>query len=813
MTRHFLSSYKKFLSYPWAVLFVIAVMCLSAMHYTSYFTYDASADTLVAENDPELAYYRKVSKNFGGDEFLFLTYQPKDAPLLSVQTLQRIDALQGRLEDIKGVKAVTSILDAPLLQSPPIELGKMAEEYKTLRSPDVDLPLAMVELTTSPFFKELLISADGDATALRIDLAMDEEFNSLWEERKRLKSLEVLTDEEHRELSVTLDKYDQARREYIEDQERLMVDIREIRDSIGDEATAYLGGVPMVASDMISYVKSDIIVFGSTSLLLIMASLFAFFRRLRWVLLPVLTAGIAILITMGILGFIRQPATVVSSNFVALLLIFSISFTVHLMVKYRELVRDGVKGSHRELVAITMTDKFAPCIYTALTTMAAFASLMTSDIIPVTDFGWIMCVGMAAAFTANYTFFPAVLTLLPEGRHSHTVEKQPFLTSIMCSLSVKSYGKVLLSALVLMVVAWVGMSRLSVDSRFIDYFKEGTEIREGLTFIDTHMGGTIPMDIIINFPPYKSTVIDEDDDFFTEEEDEYPERYWFTPDKIEMLHKVHNYLETKEEIGKVISLATLEEIARGFNDGKPLGSVELAAVLGAVPSSVRNDFINPYSTPSEGMLRISTRVHETAPPYSRSEMIDEIKHFVVSELGISPNDVRVTGMNVLFNDMLASLFDSQVSTIGFVVGATFLMFLILLRSPMLALVGVLPNLLSATMVLAFMGFVGMPLDMMTITIAAIIIGIGVDDAIHYLHRFQQELLKGESVKEAIETSHSNIGIALYFTSITVIIGFSVLGMSNFVPTIYFGLLTALAMILALLANLTILPSLLMRFYR
>ncbi|MBA43293.1 MAG: transporter [Magnetococcales bacterium] len=813
MTKRALRWYRAYLSMPWLILAMVAFLALGATYETRYFTYDASSDALVAENDPELAYYLEVSEDFGSEAFLFLTYEPIDVPLFTPTAINRLAKLQENIASIQGVKDVTSILDVPLLRSPPIDITKMATDYNTLRSDDVDIELAQKELSESPLFRELLISKDGKSTAMRINLESDHELEALWKQRKRLRRVKDNSFAQMGMLRAVENMYESRRRLHTAERERIISDIRTVRDTISVEAKAYLGGVPMVASDMIRFVKKDIQTFGGVSLALIMFALFIFFRRIRWVVLPILTAGLAVVLTMGILALIRQPVTVISSNFVALLFIFSISFTVHLMVKYRELVRDKSYLGHTEMVAMTMTDKFAPCLYTALTTMAAFASLTASDIVPVDDFGWIMCLGMAIAFFANYTFFPAMLSVLRQGEVRALSKKEPFLTRIMCKVSIKPPVAVIAFALLFALGSWMGIQKLSVDSRFIDYFHDDTEIKQGLVYIDRNLGGTIPMDIILSFDPFKAPVLDEEDDFFVSEPDEFPECYWYTPDKIEKLRQMQEYLETLPEVGKIISLATLEEIARQFNNGEALGSVELAAVLGTVPDDIRKEFIEPYSTPEKGIMRMSLRMHETAPRHSRDKLIHSIEDYAQNEVGLGEGNAKVTGMNVLFNDMLKVLFQSQVSTIGYVVLATFIMFLILLRSPLLATVGVLPNILSAAMVLGFMGFMDIPLDMMTMTIAAIIIGIGVDDAIHYLHRFKQEIERGMSTQEAIETSHHNIGIALYFTSLTVIVGFSVLSMSNFIPTIYFGVLTALAMILALLVNLAVLPSLLMKLYK
>ncbi|MDJ0624707.1 MAG: MMPL family transporter [Desulfocapsaceae bacterium] len=801
--------YLSFLNHP--VLIVIAVLLVSllATYYTRHFSFDASEDTLVAEGDPDLEYYRQVSANFPSQDFLFLTYTPKSGTIFTQATLSEIDRLTTTLKQVNGVKAVSSILDAPLFRNPPVPINKVAENFKTLRADDVDLELAAQELTTSPFFRELLISVDGRTTALRVDLVEDPELDKLHAKRNKLRQQDNLSGQDQQKLAEIEELYRSEREQSLTRRDATLDEIRQIRDDLGGEVVIHLGGIPLIASNMVEYVKRDITFFGLTVLTLTSIMLLIIFRQLRWVLLPLMSTGIAITIAIGLLGFLRQPTTVISSNFISLIAIINISLSIHLIVRFRELKAKNQELSHRALVFQTMTDKFAPCAYTALTTMVAFASLITSEIVPVMDFGWIMCTGIAISFLVTYSFFAAVLLLFSGGNAAITSFREPRVSRFFGQLSIRHTTFILGLAATSCVVAVFGINRVSLDNRFMDYFRSGTEIHKGLYQIDKYLGGTIPLDIILHLPPYSPPNLDEESDFFTEVEDVYPERYWFTPDKFAYLQNLHAYLDEKPEIGKTLSILTLKQLGETITDGEPLGSLELMGAFGALPEDVRREIIAPFASPESGLIRLSARVHETGPPFSHSKLLADIDRFTKTELGIAPESVRLTGMEVLFNGMLKHLFDSQKSTLIFVIGATFLMFVILLRSIRLAVLGLLPNVMSAAVILAFMGFVGIPLDLMTITIAAIIIGIGVDDAIHYLHRFKKEVTEVEDVETAIANSHSGIGSALYYTSFTVVIGFSVLSFSNFIPTVYFGLLTSLAMIGALLANLLVLPSLLL----
>lgn len=812
--KKFMSNrYRECLNYPVYILLFVFAICALAFPYVGQFSFDASEDTLVAEGDPNLEYYREIAGIFGGDEFLFLTYEPKTQELFSQAILDDIELLTNKLDAVQGVELVYSILDAPLLENPPVSVADLSGNLKTLRSKDVDIQLAKAELTLSPLFRQLLVSPEGDVTSIRIDLEPNTNLSKLRVELDELTNLSDPSLEQTSRAEELQALYRQAYLTHTESRVNTLDQIREIRDSHNSGITMNLGGVPLIASDMITYVKQDIVVFGSLVIVLIAVMLFVIFRRLRWVLLPITTTAVSVYLTISLLGFLNQPTTVISSNFVSLLTIISISFSIHLIAKYRELMEDSPDETHTHLVYQTMRDKFQPCLFTAITTVVAFGSLITSDIVPVRDFGWIMCVSILISFFISYSLFASILLLLPKGEASATLHHEPLPTRVLSYMSVNHTWLILTIALTSTAVAVLGINRLSLGNRFIDYFGDGTEIRQGLAYIDEHLGGTVPLDIILDFPPFLAVEIDPDDDFYTEDVDEYPERYWYTTDKLEVLARFEQFLEDRPEIGKVISLSTMEKMGRKFIEGNTLGSVELVAALGNVPEELRRDLVEPYSSPRQGLLRISARIHETGPEFSLDELISSIQDFANHELQMSNDDVHITGMAVLFNDMLRSLYDSQRSTLIFVILATFLLFVVLLKSFLMAFLGLLPNLLAAASILAFMGFAGIPLDMMTITIAAIIIGIGVDDAIHYLHRFKQEMSEGIDVKSAVKNSHASIGHAMYYTSATVVIGFSVLTVSNFVPTVYFGFLTALAMVLALLANLSVLPALLIIFYR
>ncbi len=800
------SKWFAYLSSPGLLILVTAVLLATSGYYATFFRFDASSENLVVQGDKDLAEYEQMARTFGGDDFLFVTFRPNDLQPISADALQVLDQLSADLAAVDGVSSVFSILDAPLLKSPPMSLAELEDGFRTLRSDDVDFDLARQELVGSPFFRELLITADGTATAIKVDLRPDQDLLDVTAERENLREAGRINGPE---WDAVNDAYRLEREAFLAEREKMIAAIRDVKSRYVDRGTLHLGGVPMIAADMISYVKQDLLVFGGSVIALMALALGIFFRSPRWIVLPILTAAISVVYTVGFLGFLQWQATVISSNFVALLGITTVSLTIHLIQHYRELLHTKAELGRRDVVIATMQEKFAPCFFTAVTTMAAFGSLTVSGILPVEYFGWMMCIGIVIAFIATYTFFPAVLLLLPKDTaRKQTGDSNSFIRSLG-ELSRWRPGLITLLGLLIAVFAYFGIMRVSLDNRFAEYFDKDTQIYQGMSYIDQQLGGTIPFDVVLRFPPYEDEVFDDEDDFgFSDEDEVYPERYWYTRSMLDRVEQVHRFLQRQPQVGKVLSLTALEDFARDFTDGEKLSSLEIVAILGAIPPDLHDELIKPYASPRSGQLRLSGRIIESGEGFDRAVFRQQIETFAQTELSLAQEQVTVTGMMILFNSMLKQLLASQVDTLIYVMLAVFVMFLLLLRSLRHALLGMIPNTLAAATVIGSMGYAGIPLDMMTTTIAAICIGIGVDDTIHYLHRFRLEYARWGDARVAVSFSHASIGRALFYTSVTVIMGFSVLYFSNFVPTVMFGVWTAIAMGLALLANLALLPALL-----
>src|SRR6056297_2951687 len=760
------------------------------------FALDTSSDSLLLESDTGIRYYRAVRARYGSDDFLILTYTPS-GDLFSDPVLANLGQLRDELADAPGVASVVSILDVPLLQSPPLGPRELADGAPTLLAAAVDREMAREELTTSPLYRNRLMSPDGGTTALQVNLEQDEAYTNLLNRRADLREIRL-----ERDLTA-------------EESAALGEAVRGIVDDYRDGTELHLGGLPMIAADLVDFIRRDLIMFGIGLTVALVALLAVIFRRPRWVVLPLATCAAAVLGMIGFLGLVQWPVTVVSSNFVSLMLILTLSLNVHLVVRHRELHREQPDAGQRELVRETVRNKFYPALYTALTTMVAFGSLVVSDIRPVIDFGWMMVIGMAMAFVLTFLILPASLMLLAPGEPPESSDFTNRITGLFSRLIGSAPRATLAGYALIAVASTAGVLQLSVDNRFIDYFKQTTAIYQGMKVIDERLGGTTPLDVILDADP--AFVSDQEDEQQQADELELPgepglaaRSYWYNATRSDLLRQAHEHLESRPDIGKVLSLSTTLEVIRQVMDEEELDNFQLSVIYKRLPEEVKEVLFEPYLAVEGHQTRIAARVYETSDTLERDELLESIRRYLAEDLGLGEERVHLTGLMVLYNNVLQSLLGSQITTAGVVTVAVVLMFWLSFRSLAVAVVALVPNLVAASAVLALMSAMGVPLDIMTITIAAIAIGIGVDDTIHYVYRFQEEFAQDGDYDATIERCHRSIGHAMYYTSITIMLGFSILALSNFVPTIYFGLLTGLAMAVALVANLSLLPLLFSR---
>jgi len=788
---------------------------------------DASADSLVLENDQALKYFRSINKRYSTEDFVVLTFKPKNG-IFNEVSLNILDELAKDLKNsVNDISSVLTILDVPLLNSPKIGFTDLMKEQRTLRTKDVDLDLAKREFSTSPLYKNLLMSIDATTTVIVVNFKKDNKYFDLLKERNDLREIRItrkLSSGEKILLKESEINFKNYSTEHSAKEKENIKNIRGVVSKYKDNASMFLGGVPMITSDMTDFIAQDIQKFGVGVFIFLVLILFIIFKSIRWVIIPLFGCIISVIFVSGLAGFIDWRITVISSNFPALLLVITMSMTIHLAVRYRELNCKNLNKEKKDIIAETIHYMFIPCVYTSLTTIVAFASLVVSGIRPVIDFGHMMTVGITSAFIITFIVFPTILMVLPNEIINEKSDITKNITKRFAFFSINNFGKIIFGSSLIFLISAFGVSQIKVENRFIDYFHSDTEIYKGMLEIDEKLGGTTPLDIIIDKPSKKDAEEifleeEEDDDDFElsdladilgDDEDEI-EGYWLSNPKLREIVKLHNFLEDQPETGKVLSLATLYKLAIGLNDDEPLSDLQVGAIKDSLSEEVREVLLDPYLSADETQTRITLRVIDSDKRLNRKEFIQRVENFLAKDMNYLEENFNTTNMLVLYNNMLQSLFSSQIQTIGFVFISIMFMFIILFRSFYLAVIAIIPNILPATFVLGFMGLKSIPLDLMTITIAAISVGIAVDNTIHYVIRFKREFSENKNYSESVIICHGSIGKAMYYTSSIIVIGFSILSLSNFIPTIYFGLLTGLAMLAALLASLTLLPSLLIMF--
>ena len=788
----FVELYKNLvLKKPKTILLILIVFLLSFGYFSKNFRLDASSDTLLIEGDPDLKYLREITERYGAKEFLVLTFTPNE-PIASESSLNNLLSLKYKIQSLDWVHNVITLLDVPLLNNSDAPLKERLNNFVTLKDKGVDKERGFKEILNSPVFRNFVISEDGNTTGIIVNIKRDDGLKKLQGKSKREieKHKDYLKKKNHQNI----------------------VEIREIIKNYNEVAKIYLGGIPMIADDMISFIKNDIVVFGVGVLLFIIATLWFIFRKLIWIIVPIGSCFFSVLIMTGLLGLLGWKVTVISSNFIALMLILTMAMNIHISTRFLQLRKNFPNLNNSDIILMTTEKMFWPILYTVLTTVCAFLSLVFSEIRPIIDFGWMMTLGLITSFLITFSLLPTLLSFISNNNVEIKEEKDSKITSFFGKTSINNKNIILSATVIVIILSIIGISRLEVENSFINYFNKNTEIYKGMKLIDEKLGGTTPLDVIIKFADKEEKSTETQDDEFEDwgnDENQNAEKYWFTKDKIDKIDKVHNYLDSLPPVGKVLSFSSIIEVATQLNNDKPLGTLEMGVLYSKIPESIKKEIIDPYISIKDNEARISLRVKDSQEGLRRNELIKQIKFDLKNKLELKDKEFKLAGVLILFNNLLQSLFKSQILTLGFVMVGIFAMFLILFKNLKLSLIGVVPNFIAAFFILGIIGLLNIPLDMMTITIAAITIGIAVDNSIHYIYRFKEEFAHIKDYNKTIELCHSTVGVAILNTSITIVFGFSILVFSNFIPTIYFGVFTGIAMLLAMISVLTLLPSLIL----
>ncbi len=793
---------------------LIAITLVFSIYHARNFNLDASSDALLLEGDEDLRYLREVNQRYGSKDFLVLTYTPVSS-FTESETILNLQLLKSKIEKLTWVDSVITVIDVPLLKSTDEGLMDRLKNYKTLAYPEIDKKRGFEEILNSPIYQNYVISEDGKTSGIVVYLKKDKRLAEYLKVKDKYfdQSKESnLTQEEKSNYKNFLKEYEEYKNLYNKRNNQNIAEIRDVINKYGENAKIHLGGIPMIADDMMSFIKSDIVVFGIGVFIFIVFTLWFIFRNLKWVLMPLLGCATSVIIMIGLLGFMGWKVTVISSNFIALMLILNMAMNIHVTVRFLQLKKEEPQFSKEKAVLEASKKMMLPILYTVLTTICAFLSLIFSDIKPIIDFGWMMTLGLIVSIIVTFLLLPSLLNIFSKDNEINMRDtEKSIITAFLGSIAKKRTILVFGSTSLILIASILGILKLEVENSFINYFDKETEIYKGMKKIDDDLGGTTPLNIILKFPEIEQNKTD--DEFSEWDEDstnnnEEKSKYWFTRDKMDKILKVHDYLDSLPEIGKVLSFGSVLRVAEDLNK-KELQSLEIAVLYSKIPTEIKKEIVSPYISVEEDEARISVRIKDSQENLRRNDLIKKIQNDLNTKLGFENDEYKLAGVLILFNNLLQSLFKSQILTLGIVMLGIFAMFFILFRNLSLSIIGVVPNFIAAFFILGIIGLMEIPLDMMTITIAAITIGIAVDNSIHYIYRFKEEFKKINDYNKTLDRCHSTVGIAILNTSITIVFGFSILVLSNFIPTIYFGFFTGLAMLLAMISVLTLLPKLLL----
>jgi predicted RND superfamily exporter protein len=801
--------YKKFLERPKLILIALILIFSFSVYNAKNFQLDASADSLLLENDPDLNYLRSVNERYSSEEFFVITYSPKKK--INEESLKELKKFVDEINNIKWVSKSISVLNAPLFESSDLPLIEKIKNIQYIVTPGIEINRALNELKNSPVYKKLIINEDATTFGIVVYIKDNKEYLSALKINKNFLDKQQnnkLSEKDLKDFEAHNKILEKLKKEHNKNLEFYNIEIRSHISKYKNIADINLSGIPMIADDLISFVKKDITVFGSGVFIFIIITLWFIFRDIRWVVFPLLSCFLSIAIMVGMLGYLNWKVTVISSNFISLMLILTMEINIHYVERYKQLQAEFPKKKENYLTYLTTTKIFTPILYAVLTTALAFLSFIFCDIKPVIDFGWMMTLGLFISLFVSMILLPyLIIKFKPKATPIHE-SKDSKLAEIFASIALNQRLLVLTFSTIILILSIYGMTRLKVENSFINYFDKKTEIYQGMKLIDEKLGGTTPLEIILKFKESDSKNNKNDDDFFQgSDSNEYKDSYWFTNFRVNNIVNVHQYLETLPEIGKVLSFYSVLQLGEKINDNKKLGPLEMAILYSKLPEDIKKSIVTPYVSIENNEARISLRIIDSNPNLNRKELLIKIQKDLEEKLKLNKDEFKITGILVIFNNLLQSLFDSQIKTLGITFAGIFILLLILFKSLSWSIVAAIPNFTAALFILGSLGLFNIPLDMMTITIASITVGIAIDNSIHYIYRFREEYKLNKNYKKTIEICHKSVGKAIVNASLTIVFGFSILIFSNFIPSIYFGIFTGLAMLTAMTLVLTLMPQL------
>ncbi len=807
----FISSiYKKILKQPKLILIFLLILLSLSFYQGKKFQLDASADTLLVENDPDLNYLRSVNERYASEDFFVVTYSPKQ--LLNKSNIKEFKKFVDEINNFKWVSKTISVLNSPLFESSDKPLIEKIKDIEYITSKNVDFNRALKELKNSPVYKKLIINDDASVFGIVVYIKDNQEYLSALKVNKNFlekKQKNQLTSEDKIQFekhSIYLEKLKKQRNKEYEDYN---AEIRSHISKYKSQASINLSGIPMIVEDLINYVKKDIVIFGSGVFIFMLITLWIIFRDIKWVIFPLLSCLISIALMIGTLGYLNWKVTVISSNFISIMLVLTMEINIHYIQRYKQFQDLYPKKKETELTQLTADGIFQSILYGVFITIIGFLSFIFCDIRPVIDFGYMMSVGLIISMLVTMILLPSLIIQFKPKIAKQDKSKNSKFFRNLADFAINKKLLIIFSSTAILLASFYGSSKITVENSFINYFNKDTEIYKGMKLIDEKLGGTTPLEIIVKFKDSSSKKDSGDDFFETSSSDEFKDSYWFTNFRTGTITNIHQYLESLPEIGKVLSFYSVIQMGEKINDNKKLGSLEMAILYSKLPDDIKKNIVSPYISIENNEARFSVRVVDSNPNLNRKELLNKIQKHLEENIKLSKDDFKITGVFVLFNNQLQSLYKSQIQTLSFSYFGILIALFILFRSWMLSLIASAPDMVASMLILGSLGFLKIPLDMMTITIATIVMGIGTRAGIYYINRFKSEFAIHKDYKKTIRACHETVGKSIVIAALTIIFGFSILVLSNFNPTINFGILIGIAIFAALILSLTIMPLLLL----
>jgi predicted RND superfamily exporter protein len=723
---------------------VSLLLTVASIWPSTQLRFDVAITNLFPPHDPLLLAYRDGLKFFGSAEMIVVAYT--DPELLTADGLMCLHRFADTFRDLRplGVEGVTSLAEARW----PLAPLDPTPLYAQIGRDGHTREKLKAELLKCELYRNVLLGDDGETTAISITIRPKH------------------TDLERRQLIAA---------------------IRERAE--GNRFRTVVAGGPLLTHDAVVYMDQDSRKLGWVSTLALAAVIGVLFRRIRWVALPLVVVHVTLVWTRALLWLVEAQLSMVSTTLTALVTVIGVVGVVQVTARYRE---EREHADVADALLRTMSAAGPAVFWASLTTAAGFGALLISSIVPVRNFAMMLSLASMLVFFVTAALVPGAVIFgqrpsdpgaAPGERH---IER---LLEATMDWSLARPRQVAAVVIVLLVLTVAGIVRIRAETDFTRNFRRSSDVVAAYQFVEERLGGVGTMELAFSAPE------------------------GLTPALADRLRHLETRLRATPNLANVLGLVDVLDFFETGSAGtlsRLMGpEASLAAKLWVLQQQ-RPDLVPTFWNEKEKQMRVMLRAREQAPSAVKNELIAAVERIgrEVLDQPHAPAQVRVTGVYPLLNHLVSGLMSDQLNTLVLATAAVFAIMCIALRSMRLAIVGLVPKLGPILMVLGAMGWLGVPIDMGTPMIASVSVGISVGFSIHYLYRFRQERLAGVPFDQALRATHRRVGGAMVFSNLALVVGFAVLTLSNFIPTVHFSVLTNVALIGGLAGNLLVLPLLL-----